>query len=269
MDFGICLQSAVAVRLQPSHHSEMVTQVLFGELFRVIRKDNDWLQILLAYDNYEGWIPARQCTHMDEKEYIRLNNADTPVTLDLVQLISDETRKSVFPILIGSSLPGFNGKQFNVGQEVFSFEGSLTDFSTLENAVTPQERMKGKQQLVEDAMLFLHSPYQWGGRTPFGIDCSGFTQMVYKMKKIRLLRDASQQATHGELLSFISEAEPGDLAFFDDDENNIIHVGIMIDKSHIIHASGKVRIDLIDHQGIYNEESQKYTHKLRMIKRII
>ncbi|HSN50385.1 MAG TPA: C40 family peptidase, partial [Bacteroidales bacterium] len=120
-----------------------------------------------------------------------------------------------------------------------------------------------------DAMLYLNAPYQWGGRSPFGIDCSGFTQMVYKLKRIKLMRDASQQANHGEPLSFITESEPGDLVFFDNEEGVISHVGMMIDKQRIIHASGSVRIDKIDHEGIYNEAEKKYTHKLRIIKRMV
>jgi cell wall-associated NlpC family hydrolase len=145
----------------------------------------------------------------------------------------------------------------------------MADTTLLENAQTQQERQKAKQTIVDDAMLYLHAPYLWGGRTPFGIDCSGLTQMVYKLKKIKLLRDAAQQATHGEPLNFISEAEPGDLAFFDNEEGDIVHVGLMLDKSRIIHVSGKVRIDMIDHVGIFNEDEQQYTHKLRVIKRII
>ena len=109
----------------------------------------------------------------------------------------------------------------------------------------------------------------WGGKTPFGIDCSGFTQMVYKLCGYQLLRDAKQQATQGEVLSFIEESEPGDLAFFDNEEGEIIHVGIILNDYHIIHAHGKVRIDSLDHSGIFNSDLQKHTHKLRVIKKII
>ena len=115
----------------------------------------------------------------------------------------------------------------------------------------------------------MNAPYLWGGRTPFGIDCSGFVQMVYKLQGMKLLRDASQQATLGEVVSLIDEAESGDLAFFDDAEGNIIHVGMLIDRQRIIHCSGKVKINNLDHEGIYDANLQKYTHKLRLIKRII
>ena len=117
--------------------------------------------------------------------------------------------------------------------------------------------------------MYLNAPYLWGGKTPFGIDCSGFTQMVYKLNGYKIHRDASQQALEGEPLSFIEESEVGDLAFFDNDEGNIIHVGIIMENNYIIHASGKVRIDRLDHLGIYNPELKKHTHKLRVIKKII
>lgn len=269
MDFGICLQSAIAVRSEPSHRSEMTTQVIFGELFRILGQEDHWLRVRLSYDNYEGWIDEKQSYPLDEQEFIRLINADTPASLDLVQLLSNETRRSIIPIPLGSSLPGIKEHRFSVGSEVFSFDGLVAETGLIETANTQLERQKAKQTLIDDAMLYLNAPYLWGGRTPFGIDCSGLTQMVYKLKKIKLLRDAVQQATHGEPLNFITESEPGDLAFFDDEEGNIVHVGLMVDRSRVIHASGKVRIDIIDHEGIYNEDLKKYTHKLRVIKRII
>ena len=126
-----------------------------------------------------------------------------------------------------------------------------------------------KEHLIETALLYLNTPYLWGGKSPFGIDCSGFTQMVYKLNGYKLLRDASQQATQGEALSFIEESEPGDLAFFDNDEGKITHVGIIMKDNYIIHAHGKVRIDRLDHSGIFNYDVRNHTHKLRVIKRIV
>lgn len=126
-----------------------------------------------------------------------------------------------------------------------------------------------KSQIIQTAFTYLNTPYLWGGKTPFGIDCSGFTQMVYKLNGYKLLRDASQQATQGEALSFIEESEPGDLAFFDNSEGTITHVGLIMEDNYIIHAHGKVRIDRLDHSGIYNVDKRKHTHKLRVIKKII
>ncbi len=123
--------------------------------------------------------------------------------------------------------------------------------------------------IIEFSKSYLNAPYLWGGKSPFGIDCSGFVQVVFKMNGIHLSRDASQQANAGENVSLLDEARPGDLLFFDNDEGDIIHVGILMEDKKIIHASGKVRIDVIDHQGIYNNDIKKYTHKLRLIKRIL
>jgi cell wall-associated NlpC family hydrolase len=126
-----------------------------------------------------------------------------------------------------------------------------------------------KNKLVENSLIFLNAPYLWGGRSPLGIDCSGFTQIVYRLQGVHLPRDAYQQSEIGSTLSFIEESEPGDLAFFDNIEGKITHVGIILEDNHIIHSSGKVRIDRIDQQGIFNSEKGNHTHKLRIIKSII
>jgi cell wall-associated NlpC family hydrolase len=126
-----------------------------------------------------------------------------------------------------------------------------------------------KKFLIENALIYLNAPYLWGGRSPFGIDCSGFTQLVYRLQGIKLPRDAYQQAEVGNTLSFIEESEEGDLAFFDNTEGKIIHVGIIMKNNYIIHASGKVRIDRIDQQGIFNSSLKTHTHKLRLIKSIV
>ncbi len=269
MDFGINLQSIIPLRKESSHTSEMVTQLLFGELFRINERDNGWFQIRQAWDNYEGWVLATQVQLIDEEEYLRLLNADTPVVMDIVQLIGNKSRKTMFAIPLGSSLPGLEGQFFTIKGENFHFEGQVSMTSGVEEIRTPGEKQEFCRNLVEDAMMYLHTPYLWGGRSPFGVDCSGLIQMVYRLKQIKLLRDASQQASQGEIVMLLDEAEPSDIAFFDDEEGNINHTGILVDRSRIIHASGIVRIDPVDHQGIYNNTEEKYTHKLRLIKRIV
>lgn len=268
MEFGICLHSIVSVRLEPNHRTEMVTQLLFGELYRVLETDANWLKIKLSYDDYEGWIEEKQHSTLDEEGFVALSNMETPCSLDLVQLISNETKKTVFPIVIGSSLPGIEEFRFSVKDQSYVYDGQVSNVSELEEIESPQELNDIKQAMVHDAMVFLHAPYLWGGRTPFGIDCSGLIQMVFKLRKIKMLRDASQQAGQGEVVSLLDEAEPGDVAFFDNEEGNITHVGLLIDRTRILHASGKVRIDSLDHEGIFNADLQQYTYKLRLIKRI-
>ena len=252
--FGICNLGIVPIRSEASDRSEMVSQLLFGDSFKIIETSPKWTKIQTAYDAYEGWIDNKQFQKITEIQYNLLENSESILNGELIDFISFETNQ-LMPIPLGSSLNFLDINEINTAN--FQFEGKK------ECGVKP------KENLLKTAFLYLNAPYLWGGKTPFGIDCSGFTQMVYKLNGYKLLRDASQQAIQGDALSFIEESEPGDLAFFDNDEGNIIHVGIMMENNYIIHASGKVRIDRIDHSGIFNIDTQRHSHKLRVIKKVI
>jgi gamma-D-glutamyl-L-lysine dipeptidyl-peptidase len=271
MTYGICLLSTVPVRREPSHTSEMCTQLLFGEMYTVIQSENDWLKVILEFDGYEGWINIKSHTALDENEFSSLTVVSPRCTLDLVQLVMNETTKERFPILYGSSLPGIEEFRMQIGGQTFVYDGQVSMINDFEDGDEegPEEMLELKYDLVHDSLQFLGAPYLWGGRSVFGIDCSGFVQMAFKLKDIRLKRDASQQAEHGEAVSSLDEAEPGDLAFFENEEGKICHVGILADRQKIIHCSGKVRQDMIDQQGIFHADLHEYTHKLKMIRRII
>ncbi len=252
--FGLCNLAMIPLRAEASDKSEIVSQVLFGEHFEVLEQLKQWSRIKLQYDNYEGWIDSKQFQAISETNYDQLSKDTIILNSDLIEYITASSNVLI-PIPLGSSLSFLNYNEIN--RSNFDFQG------------TRISGIKPKDCLLNSAFLYLNAPYLWGGKTPFGIDCSGFTQMVYKLNGYKLLRDASQQALQGESLSFIEESEPGDLAFFDNEEGNIIHVGIIMQNNYIIHASGKVRIDRLDHLGIYNAEINKHTHKLRVIKKII
>ncbi|MES2864469.1 MAG: C40 family peptidase [Bacteroidota bacterium] len=252
--FGICNLGIVPIRCEASDRSEMVSQLLFGDSFKIIETSPKWTKINTAFDAYEGWIDNKQFQEITENQYNLLENSASVLNGELIDFISYETNQ-LMPIPLGSSLNFLDINEINTAN--FQFEGKK------------ECGIKPKDNLLKTAFLYLNAPYLWGGKTPFGIDCSGFTQMVYKLNGHKLLRDASQQAKQGEALSFIEESEPGDLAFFDNEEGNIIHVGIMMENNYIIHASGKVRIDRIDHLGIYNVDTGRHTHKLRVIKKVI
>lgn len=249
MQYGICNLSIVPLRDEPEDTSELVSQVIYGDFFKVLEQRKQWSKIRLAFDKYEGWVDNKQYSEISEDQYKSLKTETPRLSIDLVEFIEDEN-KQLFPIPIGSSLNGL----------------SLLNHKYDGNSI---DKITEKSNIIQTAFTFLNSPYLWGGKTPFGIDCSGFTQMVYKLNGYKLLRDASQQATQGEALSFIEESEPGDLAFFDNNEGAIIHVGIIMKDNYIIHAHGRVRIDRLDHSGIYNVDKNKHTHKLRVIKKII
>ncbi|MBL4669111.1 MAG: C40 family peptidase [Flavobacteriales bacterium] len=260
MKYGICHLSVVPCRLEPSDSSEMVTQLLFGEVIKIYEeKRAGWRKIKTAFDDYDCWIDNKQYIEINETEFERLNTSPITVCSEMANIIENKVTNALTPILLGSSLPNFKDSLIRFNEFMFQFDGQITDTSEKQN----------KSNIAENAMMYLNAPYLWGGRSPFGIDCSGFTQVIYKLNGFKLPRDASQQATIGETLSFIEESESGDLAFFDNEEGNIIHVGIMLENNNIIHASGKVRIDKIDHQGIFNSETNTYSHRLRLIKKIL
>lgn len=259
LPFAICIVACAPVRKRPSDREEMVTQLLFGECVEVVvKKHNSWMEIKCVSDGYEGWIDPKQVIRVSEEEVIEYQESPS-YCMDIIHSISNGDQ--AFPILMGSTLPKFDGLHCYLHDDKFVYNGMVTCPTKMEK-ITPEfvERIAKK---------FIHAPYLWGGRSIFGIDCSGFTQIVYKLLGIKLPRDADQQVKEGEIIDFLNQAKVGDLAFFENEENKIIHVGIILGDSKIIHASGQVRIDKLDHEGIYNADLQKYTHKLRVAKRII
>jgi hypothetical protein len=244
----------IPLRFEANDRSEIVSQVLFGEHFEVLEQLKQWSLIKMQYDGYEGWVDSKQFQLISESSFNQLSAGAIILNADLIEYIT-APNNLLIPIPLGSSLSFIHHNEINISN--FDFEG------------TKISGEKNKGSIINTAFMYLNAPYLWGGKTPFGIDCSGFTQMVYKLNGYKLLRDALQQSTQGEALSFIEESEPGDLAFFDNEEGKIIHVGIILGDNYIIHASGKVRVDRLDHLGIFNADTNKHTHKLRVIKKIV
>ena len=241
------------MRAEPSHKSEQVSQLLFGELCEVTEAAKDFLKVKCRYDGYEGWCQNTQLcksTIPEEEKHTEIlsNNFTAEISINGALMI----------IPLGSSLSVFQQGAAELQNNKLQFEG---------RGLNPQESRFNEASIKAIANKYLNTAYLWGGKSVFGIDCSGFTQMVFKFLNVFLYRDAHQQATQGEVAGFLEEARCGDLAFFDNDEGKIIHTGILLKSSSIIHASGKVRIDGIDHTGIINVETQQHTHKLRIIKR--
>jgi hypothetical protein len=258
MRYGVCLLSQVPGREKASDASEMVTQLLFGDTYEVIEEEEKFLKVKLAHDGYECWICIKQHTSISDAEFDRLQKTELVRSYELISLMQNAVGL-YFPVVIGSRFPKPVNGQFQIAGNTFVYDGQVTEV----------KNSADKQQIVNDAYLYLNAPYLWGGKSPMGIDCSGFTQVVYGLSGVEIPRDASQQIEVGEPYSFVEEAEPGDLAFFDNAEGKITHVGIVLKGGKIIHASGQVRIDKLDHYGIFNAEKQGYTHKLRLIKNLI
>lgn len=252
---GICQLSLVPVRQEPTHRSEMVNQLLFADTYTVLNEQNGWVRITTTHDGYEGWINGSQHFLLSAKDIQLLHSADKAIAYDLVCTVPGANA----PVLVtaGSTLPAFDGLNFRLGRERLVYNGK---------AVTAEPA--NLNTIEKLAHRFVGVPYLWGGRSPFGIDCSGFTQVVFKYLDVALKRDAYQQAEQGTVVNFINETQPGDLAFFANDEGKITHVGIVLKDQQIIHASGVVRVDRLDHFGIFNTSTNKYTHQLKIIKRL-
>ncbi|MCF8365165.1 MAG: C40 family peptidase [Bacteroidales bacterium] len=257
-EFGFCHLTCVPVRAEANDRSEMVNQLLFGETFEIVDAYGSWKVIRGGLDKYEGFIDQKQFLDISEAHYTELRHRNDRFPQKVFSMVHHESGSGTW-VMPASSMGGFENGVLKIAGQQFTYADPLTDplYSGSGNSV------------VDAAKRFMNAPYLWGGRSITGIDCSGLVQNAFKMIGVKLHRDASYQARQGETLSFISEAKSGDLAFFDNDQGEIIHVGIIADSNKIIHASGWVRMDEIDHNGIYNNRLKKYTHKLRLIKRII
>lgn len=253
MKYAVCQVSVSPLRAEFSDRSEMISQVLFGEKVEITETQNNWIKIRAEFDGYEGWADKKQFLEIPEAEFLNLKSEF--YAAESFNLMVENANPVTLPI--AAHLPNLINGKLAFGTKNFDYLG---------------ESCKGnlpKSEIVPIAKLYLNTPYLWGGKSVFGIDCSGLVQQVYKLCGVTLPRDAYQQAEFGEALTFLEEAEPGDLAFFDNQEGKIIHVGIILEANKIIHAHGKVRMDPFDNNGIFNTDSQSYSHKLRVLKKLI
>jgi hypothetical protein len=246
------------MRKEPSHRSEMVSQVLFGEYVTKIGEAKDaFVFVRCDYDGYEGWVQSNQLTPVSSPEINHTNSYTTNFTTPIVQNQTMVQVPYASPVYeqdnFSFTICGNRISYLLLPQQTWNSAGQPFNLRTLSAAYQP----------------FINTPYLWGGKSVFGIDCSGFVQQVFKFFGIKLLRDAYLQAGQGKGVNTLSEAQPGDLAFFCNEGGRVTHVGIILEDSKIIHASGRVRIDTINEQGIINSENGETTHTLHLIRQVV
>jgi cell wall-associated NlpC family hydrolase len=253
MQYAAAITSVAHIRAEPSHKSEIVSQLLFGEAVVIKNEKKEFTEIISVYDNYEGWVQNSQLEKVNAAFAKR--KPDGYITEHNVVAMRNN---ALIRLPLGA--PVFWWLR-NIGNIQVSYKKAYSK--------TQEERLAFVPENIEKiACLYINTPYLWGGKSNLGIDCSGFTQQVFKQFGIALKRDVSQQVTEGEIVGFLQSAACGDLAFFDNEEGKMVHVGILLSNAKIIHAAGWVRIDAIDNEGIINKETKLRTHKLRMVKRM-
>ena len=254
MEYGICILGTIPLRNEANDQSEIVSQVLFGQHFKILEIKPKWIKIKLAIDNYEGWICAKQYKEITYEDYDNLCINDFPLVGSIFTRIQKLNSKESIPISMGATLPFFNNGIVKIRKLKFKFSGDIAS--------------KNTSDLIKYAFKLINAPYLWGGKSILGIDCSGFTQLVFSLCGIKIPRDAYQQAKMGESVN-IDNIHPADLVFFKNNDNKINHVGIALENHQIIHASGKVRVDNLTKEGIFLSKNKQLTHRLHSVKRII
>ena len=247
--YGLALLSNIPLRENPDPQSPMRSQILFGELFEIKEQRKFWVRVKLQDDGETGWVYRPQHQLISEENFEQCSSTSPSYSAQLVAHVICE-RNRLTPVLLGSRID-------HLTRFKKEFEGEQ---------LQPD---RNKNALVDLALLYLNAPELAGGKSPFGIDASGFVQMAYKLFGHSIPRQVEEQSKLGEALSFIEESEAGDLAFFDNKEGQINHVGIILPNNYLIHVHGQVRIDRIDHTGVFNPELRAYTHSLRVIKKIL
>jgi len=255
---GICRLSIIPLRANASDKSEMISQLLFGDHYTILEvHDNKrWLRIRIEFDQYEGWIDLKQHYRIPDDYFNHLNTTEFKICTDLTSSIL--FKQHLVQIVIGSVLPITSSELFEINEKL-AFNGESKNMG---------ER-RDFEYLKQITKKYLYAPYLWGGKTPFGIDCSGFTQQAFRICGYTLKRDAKDQAKQGVPVNSLLEARPGDIACFNNENGDVAHVGILMENHRIIHASGYVRIDRLDEKGIFNETTMKHTHEISMVRRII
>ena len=258
LDFGVCRLAVVPVRINHLETSEQVTQLLFGDHYEVlsILADKTWVYIKIYFDQCEGWLELKQ-HHTISKEYFdQINQTEYKIITEVASTVL--YKKSPLTIVMGSIVPISNSELFKI-EEQFAFNGESKGLG----------QRRDLDFLKSIAKKYFSAPFQWGGKSPFGIDATGFVQMVYKITGYSIQRSVSQQATAGKKIKTFSEGKLGDLAFFSEKAGAPTHVGIVLEDDKIIHSFGQVRIDNITEEGILNPETKIYTHLLHSIRRVI
>ena len=271
VEYVIANATVVPVRENPSEGAEQLTQLLFAEPCEVLDRLPRWTKIRSTLDGQEGWVDFKMVSPASSLIASSPHRLEAVVAAPMAAATPMDGGADLL-LTLGTPLPNYSHGTFEVlGQQYLIDPTCVNNTTQLLNSDLSRAELLNNVCAI--AQTLLNAPYLWGGKNAMGMDCSGFTQVVYATQGINLLRNAREQMTQGELVPSLAEAQPGDLAFFDHADRdpkatNISHVGLLLSPTEIIHCSGCVHIDTIDEQGIHLPDGE-LTHHLVQIKRYL
>ena len=272
VEYVVACCTVIPVRQEPSEGSEQLTQLLFGEVCEVLDRLPRWTKIRSTLDGQEGWVDFKMLSEVKgENGKVK---GEGVVAIPTAVATDMETGEELM-LTLGTRLPNYAHGTFEVLNKKYLIAPTCVSQPISNSPLgrpiggTPSDN----HNVCAIAQTLLNAPYLWGGKNAMGMDCSGFTQVVYAATGVNLLRNAREQITQGEVVASLADAQPGDLAFFDHADRdpkatNISHVGLLLSPTEIIHCSGCVHIDTIDEQGIHLPDGE-LTHHLVQIKRYL
>ena len=271
VEYVIANATVVPVRENPSEGAEQLTQLLFAEPCEVLDRLPRWTKIRSTLDGQEGWVDFKMVSPASSLIASSPHRLEAVVAAPMAAATPMDGGADLL-LTLGTPLPNYSHGTFEVlGQQYLIDPTCVNNTTQLLNSDLSRAELLNNVCAI--AQTLLNAPYLWGGKNAMGMDCSGFTQVVYATQGINLLRNAREQMTQGELVPSLAEAQPGDLAFFDHADRdpkatNISHVGVLLSPTEIIHCSGCVHIDTIDEMGIHLPDGE-LTHHLVQIKRYL
>lgn len=254
--FALGKFTAAAIRTQARDRSELASQLLLGEPVEILDSGRAFCRIRCSDDDFEGYVRSDQLHRVDELAY--RHQRDNPAfALDLFASLLGE--RHGLPISFGGRLGEYDGLRLRHADQHYTYSGQ---------AALSADLRTDAELLLRFARRWLYVPQLVGGRTPSGVGAAALVQLVARLVNLRLPRTAGAMSHHGRPVDFVVQCQPADLAFFDGPRGQIDHVGLLLPESRILHVDGCVRVDAVDHYGIFNYELGRYTHRLRIVKRL-
>ncbi|MGM1429485.1 C40 family peptidase [Sphingobacterium lactis] len=253
MALAVCTLSSISVYQEPTIAAVRVYELLFGEGLLVLERAKEWVYIRVLETDIQGWVMEGQ-----------FEEVDAVPTYDFIVddvggfALGDE--QATIALFHGSPMPENGVLTTKVNTYNFLNDPLKVNFGF--------EVERDRESLENFTATYLNKTVSHKGRTEHGLDSIGLCGLFYRHFGFELPKDLESMLTLGKAIDFISEIQDGDLAFFENEEGIVDHVGLVVSEDEVLHVREKVRIDHLDNEGLFNKDLNQVTHKLRIVKRI-